>query len=74
MGYMNQTCAAGRPAAGTASGAAATYGPTVRPVLRSAVLERWEQWRVTVVGRSPEGDDLVTLKTSYPYGRGGAPL
>jgi hypothetical protein len=63
MGYLNKTCAEGtiHPP---------SYGPTAGPVLRGAAYERWAQWTFTVVGQSPEGNDLVTIETFYPSGRG----
>lgn len=62
LGYLNKTCSAGTTTT--------VYGPTVGPVLRSEDSERWEQWTMNVVGQSPVGDDLVTIETSYPSGRG----
>lgn len=62
MGYFNKTCSAGT--------ATAAYAATVGPALRGARSERWERWSFTVVGLSPEGDDLVTIRTAYPSGRG----
>jgi len=62
MGYVNKTCTGGVTPY--------SYGPTAGPVLRGAADERWAQWTFTVMGQSPRGDDLVTIKTSYPGGRG----
>jgi hypothetical protein len=64
MGYLNKTCNAGT--------ISPTYGPTVGPVLRGAESKRWAEWAFTGVGQSPEGLDLVTIKTFYPGG--GEPL
>jgi hypothetical protein len=62
MGYLNKTCAEGTTTS--------SYGPTAGPVLRGAADERWAQWAFTATGKSPAGDVLFTIKTSYPEGRG----
>jgi hypothetical protein len=62
MGYLNKTCSSGT--------LTSTYGPTVGPVLRGVADKRWAQWTFPVVGQSPDGDDLVTMKTFYPGDRG----
>ena len=60
MGHVNETCDAGTTSA--------------MPWLlrQNEENKRWQQWSMTVVGQSPEGEDLVTIRTSYPTGR--APL
>jgi len=61
---LNRTCSAG-----TANRAA--YGDTAGPVLRSAVPGKpWGQFILKVIGHSPEGDILVTMKTFYPSNKG----
>jgi hypothetical protein len=63
MGYLNKTCTEGTTTS-------SSYGPTAGPVLRGAADTRWAQWTFTAAGQSPAGDDLFTIKTSYPGGRG----
>ena len=62
VGYLNKTCA-------TNTGPA-SYGPAVGPILRDSKGERWALWTFTRKGQSPKGDDLLTIQTFYPRGRG----
>ena len=57
-GYLNSTCDAG------------TTSATPLLLTHSEEKNRFAEWRMTVVGQSPEGDDLVTIRASYPTRRG----
>ena len=62
LGYLNKTCSVGT--------LTRVYGPTVGPVLLGEAKQQWRQWTFDVVGQTPEGDDLVTVKTFFPGNRG----
>ena len=60
LGYLNKTCSAGATSA-------ATYGNTAGPILRSGSAgKQWKEFIMDVVAVTPDGDDLVTIKTFFP--------